>query len=58
MKNIEKIGLKDIEKIKQFLISLGFECNSFPTSDHQVYSKNDEVVIIKCKNNKKNENMR
>jgi hypothetical protein len=53
MKNIEKIGLKDIDKIKQFLISLGFECNSFPTSDHQVYSKNEEVVIIKCKNNKK-----
>ena len=49
MKNIKKVGIKDIDKIKNFVISLGFECNSFPNSSNQIYSKNNEVVIIKCK---------
>lgn len=47
----EKKELSDIEKIKNFLVGLGFVCDSYPTSQNFIYSKNGEVVIIK--NNKK-----
>lgn len=47
----EKKELSDIEKIKNFLIGLGFVCNSYPSSQHLIYSKDGETVIIK--NNKK-----
>ena len=41
----------DIERIKDFLMGLGFASNSHPSSQNFIYSKNGEVVIIK--NNKK-----
>jgi len=48
MKNKE---LNDIEKIKNFLVKLGFICHSSPSSQNMIYSKDGEVVMIK--NNKK-----
>lgn len=47
----EKGELSDIEKVKNFLVGLGFVCNSYPSSQHLIYSKNGETVIIK--NNKR-----
>jgi hypothetical protein len=43
----EKRSLTDIEKIKNFLVKLGFVCNSFPTSQNLIYTKDDESIIIK-----------
>ncbi len=37
----------DIEKIKNFLVSLGFICNSYPSAKHLIYSKDGETVVIK-----------
>jgi len=45
--------LNDIEKIKDFLVGLGFMCNSSPSAQHLIYSKNGDVVMIK--NNKTEE---
>ena len=54
MKNsIEKKELEYIEKIKKFLVELGFVCNSYPSAQNLVYSKNKTVVIIKNKFDKK-----
>ena len=39
--------LNDEEKIKNFLVKLGFICNSSPSSQSLIYSKNGEVVMIK-----------
>ena len=47
MKTMEKRDLSDVEKIKHFLVELGFVCNSFPSSQNSIYSKNGEVVILK-----------
>ena len=44
MKNKE---VNDTEKIKNFLVKLGFICNSLPSSQNLIYSKNGEVVMIK-----------
>ena len=41
--------LNDIEKTKKFLLGVGFVCNSFPSAQHQIYSKKEAVVIIKNK---------
>ena len=49
--NNEKEETSDIEKIKKYLLKLGFFCNSHESAQHIIYSKEDEVVIIK--NNKK-----
>jgi hypothetical protein len=49
-KAMEKKQLNDIEKIKSFLIKLGFVCNSYQSAQQLIYSKNGETVIIK--NNK------
>ena len=51
MKNkVEKKDLSDIEKVKNFLVRLGFVCNSHPSAQHLIYSTDRETVIIK--NNK------
>ena len=47
----EKKELSGIEKIRNFLAELGFVCNSDPSAQNLIYSKNGETVIIK--NNKK-----
>ena len=47
----EKKELGDIEKIKNFLVRLGFVCNSDPSAQYLIYSKDGETVIIK--NNKR-----
>jgi hypothetical protein len=48
MRNTEKNKeLNDKENIKNFLVKLGFICNSSPSSQHLIYSKNGEVIIIK-----------
>jgi hypothetical protein len=36
----EKSRTNDIEKIKIFLVELGFICNSYPSDDHLIYLKN------------------
>jgi len=41
----------DIEKIKKYLLDLGFICKSYPSAQHLIYSKNKDIIIIK--NNKK-----
>jgi len=40
----------DVEKVKHFLLGLGFVCNSYPSAQHLIYTKNKETVVIK--NNK------
>lgn len=50
MKASSKRELDDIEKIKNFLLSLGFVCHSYPSAQHLIYSKDGETVVIK--NNK------
>ena len=47
----EKKELDDIKKIKNFLVRLVFVCNSYPSAQHLIYSKDGETVIIK--NNKR-----
>ena len=47
----EKREVNDIEKIKKFLVELGFVCNSYPSAQHHIYSKNRDTIIIK--NNEK-----
>jgi len=51
----KKRNLSDIEKIKNFLVELGFVCNSFPSSQNLIYSKNEEIIIIKRKKKLKND---
>lgn len=46
----EKKKLGDIEKVKKFLLELGFVCNSYPSAQHLIYFKDGETVVIK--NNK------
>jgi len=43
--------LSDMKRIENFLVGLGFICNSSPSAQHLIYSKNGEIVMIK--NNKK-----
>ena len=50
-KTIDIEELDDIEKIKNFLIELGFVCSSYQFAQNLIYSKNGETVIIK--NNKR-----
>lgn len=54
MHNIEKNNIKqdirDIEKVKEFLLKLGFVCTSYPSAQHLIYSKSGETVIIKNNN--------
>ena len=42
--------LSDFEKIKDFLIELGFICQSQSSSQNLIYSKKGDVVIIKNNN--------
>lgn len=52
MKNTgEKKNLNDIEKIKNFLLELGFVSNSHLSSQNLIYSKKGDIIIIK--NNEK-----
>ena len=53
MKMKEEKTINDIEKIKHFLLALGFVCNSHPTARHLIYTKAGETVVIK--NNKTKE---
>jgi len=43
----EKEELDDVEKIKNFLVMLGFVCISYPSAQNLIYSKKGETVIIK-----------
>jgi hypothetical protein len=45
----ENVESSDIEKIKKFLLGLEFICHSQPSSRNQIYSKKENVVIIKSK---------
>jgi len=48
MKNtVEQRELDDMKQIENFLVGLGFVCNSSPLAQHLIYSKNGEVVMIK-----------
>ena len=50
MKNSTKtIQTEEIEKIKNYLKGLGFNCDSHPTSQNLIYSKKNDVIIIKNK---------
>ena len=40
----------DIEKVKEYILDLGFVCNSDQSAQNLVYSKNKELVIIKNNN--------
>ena len=37
----------DIGNVKKCLVELGFVCNSYPSAQQLIYTKNNEVVIIK-----------
>ena len=39
--------LSDIDKIKNFLVKLGFVCNSYPSAQQLIYSKDGETILIK-----------
>lgn len=43
----EKKKLEDIDKVKNFLVGLGFVCNSYPSAQYLIYSKDGETVVIK-----------
>lgn len=43
----EKKEMNDTEKIKNFLVGLGFTCQSQPSSQNLIYSKKGDVIIIK-----------
>jgi|GEM_PF-1103981 len=45
--------LNDMEKIKSFLVELGFICISSPLSQNLIYEKNGEVIMIKNKRGEK-----
>jgi len=45
----EKNELSDIDKIKKFLTGLNFICYSQPSSRNQIYSKKEDIIIIKRK---------
>ena len=47
MKTNSKKDMNDVDKIKQFLMDLGFECNSFPSAQNLIYAKDGETIIIK-----------
>jgi len=47
MKKQMKNQGSDIEKIKNFLISLGFVSRSHQSAKHLIYSKDGEKVVIK-----------
>ena len=42
----EKRKSGDIEKVKDFLMGLGFMCTSYPSAQNLIYSKAGETVII------------
>jgi len=46
---MKKDGIEnnDIDKVKNYLLNLGFKCNSYPTAKHLIYSKEGEKVVIK-----------
>ena len=37
----------DIKKIKNYLLGLGFVCNSHPSSQNLIYSRSTDVIVIK-----------
>jgi hypothetical protein len=43
----KKEVLSDIEKLKKFLLGIGFVCKSYPSAGNLIYSKKGKVVIIK-----------
>jgi hypothetical protein len=47
--------LEDIKKIKNFLLKLGFICDSSPSSQNLIYSKDGEVIMIKNRRSKRGE---
>jgi len=42
-----KEEVDDIKKVREFLLNLGFVCNSYPSAQHLIYTKAGEIVIIK-----------
>ena len=46
-KDIDDRNLSDNEKIKNFLIDLGFICQSQPSSENLIYSKKEDIIIMK-----------
>ena len=48
MKNcIGKKETKDIKGLKNYLSNQGFVCNSHPSAQQLIYSKDNDVIIIK-----------
>ena len=43
----EKRKIDDIKKVKNYLLELGFVCNSQPSAQNLIYSKNENIIIIK-----------
>jgi len=44
--NIKKES-EDLIKIRKFLEGLGFICNSDPSAQNLIYSKNNDIIILK-----------
>ena len=51
MKGDSEIHKSDsIEKVKHFLVDLGFVCKSYPSAQNLIYQKKDDVILIKNRN--------
>jgi len=48
--NKEKNNENDIDRVKNFLKTLGFVCSSYPSAQHLIYTKENNTVIIKNNN--------
>jgi hypothetical protein len=42
-----KRKIDDIKKVKNYLLRIGFVCDSHPLSENLIYSKNENIIIIK-----------
>jgi transcription elongation GreA/GreB family factor len=47
---VEERELDDMKQIENFLVGLGSICNSSPSAQHLIYSKNGDAVMIKNNN--------
>lgn len=39
--------VNDKQRIEQLLVELGFTCNSSPSAQNMIYTKDGEVIMIK-----------
>lgn len=50
---LSKEDANDIEKVKSFILELGFDCISYPSAENLIYKKDGETILIKNNGHKK-----